>query len=178
MRVLAVRDRGAGPSASHKINVLTKIDSGSSLVNIKSLHFNCGIMTCSRSFVITTCRSTFWSVSFSWAFGTCCWRGHRFCWSWHSLVELPGCGVFGSAGSGVPAAARVGARFRLPTSGCMQVWSLIQFYSVDFSKSRIGEKKCIFNKLTIKLCVSCCWQCPGTSAHRAAGAPDVVLVSL
>ena len=35
MRVLAVRDRGAGPSASHKINVLTKIDFGSSLVNIK-----------------------------------------------------------------------------------------------------------------------------------------------
>jgi len=35
MRVLAVRDRGAGPSASHKINVLTKIDFGSSL----SVHF-------------------------------------------------------------------------------------------------------------------------------------------
>ena len=37
-----------------------------------------------------------------------------------------------------------------------QVWSLSQFYSVDFSKSRIGVKKCVFNKRTIKVCVSCC----------------------
>ena len=37
-----------------------------------------------------------------------------------------------------------------------QVWSLIQYYSVDFSKSRIGVKKCVFNKRTIKVCVSCC----------------------
>ena len=37
-----------------------------------------------------------------------------------------------------------------------QVWSLTRFYSVDFSKSRIGEKKCVFNKRTIKVCVSCC----------------------
>ena len=37
----------------------------------------------------------------------------------------------------------------------VQVWSLTQFYSVDFSKSRIGVKKCIFNKHTIKVCVSC-----------------------
>ena len=37
-----------------------------------------------------------------------------------------------------------------------QVWSLTQFYSVDFSKSRIGVKKCIFNIRTIKVCVSCC----------------------
>ena len=32
-----------------------------------------------------------------------------------------------------------------------QVWSLTQFYSVDFSKSRIGVKKCVFNKPTIKV---------------------------
>ena len=32
-----------------------------------------------------------------------------------------------------------------------QVWSLTQFYSVDFSQSRIDVKKC-----TIKVCVSCC----------------------
>ena len=31
-----------------------------------------------------------------------------------------------------------------------QVWSLAQFYSVDFSKSRIDVKKCVFNKRTIK----------------------------
>ena len=37
-----------------------------------------------------------------------------------------------------------------------QVWSLTQFYSVDFSQSRIGVKKCIFYKRTIKVCVSCC----------------------
>ena len=36
-----------------------------------------------------------------------------------------------------------------------QVWSLTQFYSVDFSKSRINVKKCVFNKRTIKVCVSC-----------------------
>ena len=38
----------------------------------------------------------------------------------------------------------------------VQVWSLTQFYSVDFSKSRIELKKCVFNKRTIKVCVSCC----------------------
>ena len=48
-----------------------------------------------------------------------------------------------------------------------QVWSLTQFYSVDFSKSRIDVKKCVFNKRTIKVCVSCCWRCPGTSAPSA-----------
>ena len=35
-----------------------------------------------------------------------------------------------------------------------QVWSLTQFYSVDFSQSRIGVKKCVFNKRTIKVCVN------------------------
>ena len=48
--------------------------------------------------------------------------------------------------------------------GVDQVWSLTQFYSVDFSQSRIGVNKCIFNKRTIKVCVSCCGRCPGTSA--------------
>ena len=36
-----------------------------------------------------------------------------------------------------------------------QVWSLTQLYSVDFSLSRIGVNKCVFNKRTIKVCVSC-----------------------
>ena len=36
-----------------------------------------------------------------------------------------------------------------------QVWSLTQLYSVDFSKSRIGVKKCVLNERTIKVCVSC-----------------------
>ena len=41
-------------------------------------------------------------------------------------------------------------------SEAVQVWSLTQFYSVDFSKSRNDVKKCVFNKHTIKVCVSCC----------------------
>ena len=36
-----------------------------------------------------------------------------------------------------------------------QVWSLTQFYSIDFSKSWIDVKKCVFNKRTIKVCFSC-----------------------
>ena len=41
-------------------------------------------------------------------------------------------------------------------SGDRQVWSLTQFYSVEFSQSRIGVNKCVFYKRTIKVCVSCC----------------------
>ena len=37
----------------------------------------------------------------------------------------------------------------------VQVWSLTQFYSVDFLNSRINGKKCIFNKCTFKVCVNC-----------------------
>ena len=37
-----------------------------------------------------------------------------------------------------------------------QVWSLTQFYSVDFSQSRIGVGKCVFTERTVKVCVSCC----------------------
>ena len=48
------------------------------------------------------------------------------------------------------------------------VTNSILFYSVDFSQSRIGVKKCVFIKRTIKVCVSCGWQCPGTSAPSAA----------
>ena len=36
------------------------------------------------------------------------------------------------------------------------------------TQSRIDVKKCVFNKRTIKVCVSCCWLCPGTSAPSAA----------
>ena len=34
-----------------------------------------------------------------------------------------------------------------------KVCPLSQFYSVDFSQSRIGVKECFFNKRTIKVCV-------------------------
>ena len=52
----------------------------------------------------------------------------------------------------------------------LQVWSLTQFYYVDCSLSqwRIGKKKCVFYKHTIKVCVSCSLQCPGTSASCVA----------
>ena len=53
-------------------------------------------------------------------------------------------------------------------SGSLQVRSLTQFYSVDFSQSGIGVSKCVFNKRTIKVCVSCCWRCPGTRAPSTA----------
>ena len=36
-----------------------------------------------------------------------------------------------------------------------KVWLQTQFCSVDSSQLRIGVKKCIFNKRTIKVCVSC-----------------------
>ena len=62
-----------------------------------------------------------------------------------------------------------------PSASINQVWSLNQFYSVDFSQPRIRVKKCVFNKRTIKVCVSCSWRGPGTSAP---GTPDSVLVSL
>ena len=39
------------------------------------------------------------------------------------------------------------------TVSVVQVWSLTQFYSVDFSQSRIGVNKCVFNKRTIEVCV-------------------------
>ena len=48
-----------------------------------------------------------------------------------------------------------------------QVWSLTQFYSVDFHNPGSVLQKCVFNKRTIKVCISCCWRCPGTSAPRA-----------
>ena len=38
----------------------------------------------------------------------------------------------------------------------VQLWSLTQFYSIDFSQSRIGVKKCDFYKCTIKVRVTCC----------------------
>ena len=49
-----------------------------------------------------------------------------------------------------------------------RVWSLPQFYSVDFSQSRIGVKKYVFNQHTIKVCVTCFWRCLGTSVPSAA----------
>ena len=39
--------------------------------------------------------------------------------------------------------------------GQRQVWPLTQFYSVDFTQPRIGVSKCVFNKPTIKVWVSC-----------------------
>ena len=44
----------------------------------------------------------------------------------------------------------------VPQAGDNQVWSLTQFYSDDFSQSRIDVKKCVFSKRTNKVCVRCC----------------------
>ena len=49
----------------------------------------------------------------------------------------------------------------------IQVWSLSRFYSVDFSQSRIGVEKCILNKRTIKVCISCSWRWTETSPPSA-----------
>ena len=56
----------------------------------------------------------------------------------------------------------------LEVPGAWQVWSLTQFYSVDFSKSMISVKKCVFYQRTIKVRISFCWRCPGTSVASAA----------
>ena len=56
----------------------------------------------------------------------------------------------------VPPPAFRGLDLPLSLAEVVQVWSPTQFYSVDFSQSRIGVKKCVFNKRTIKVCVSCC----------------------
>ena len=60
----------------------------------------------------------------------------------------------GPAGSG--SAPGTGGERPGPPQNIQQVWSLTQFYSVEFSKSRIDVEKCVFNKRTIKVCVSCC----------------------
>ena len=60
----------------------------------------------------------------------------------------------GSGGGGGGTAFQYPAQ--RPAGTPFQVWSLTQFYSVDFSKSRIDEKKCVYKKRTIKVCVSCC----------------------
>ena len=54
------------------------------------------------------------------------------------------------------AAVGQGEKRRGAISGQKQVWSLTQFYSSDFLKSRIDVKKCVFYKRTIKVFISCC----------------------
>ena len=52
--------------------------------------------------------------------------------------------------------------------GGQRVWSVTQFYAVDFSQSRIHVKKCAFNKRTINVFVSCFCRCLRTSTPSAA----------
>ena len=52
-------------------------------------------------------------------------------------------------------AAGTDAGVVVPTE-LLQVWSLTQFYSVDFSQSRIVIKKCVFNRRTNKVWLKCC----------------------
>ena len=71
-----------------------------------------------------------------------------------SQPAVMGIGGDGGGGGGVGAGQQVWVTRDGPDG--KQVWSLTQFYSVDFSQSRIGVKKFVFNKRTIKVCVSCC----------------------
>ena len=74
-----------------------------------------------------------------------------------------------SRGTGLEGRRAQGRHVSAPRAArCPQVWSLTQFYSVDFSRSRIGVKKCVFNKRTIKVRVSCFLRCPGTFVPSAA----------
>ena len=61
-----------------------------------------------------------------------------------------------SVHAGVVWRSEVDGEVGLLLSGVGQGWSLTQLYSVDFSQSKIGVKKCVFNKRTIKVCVSWC----------------------
>ena len=71
-----------------------------------------------------------------------------------SSSELSFSSVFSWLLLGSEVAMGGGVTSDLPSA--LQVRSLTQFYSVDISKSRISGKKCVFNKRTIKVCVSCC----------------------
>ena len=51
------------------------------------------------------------------------------------------------------------------------VWLQTQFDSAEFLQSRIGDKKCVSNKLTILFGVSSFLWCPGTS-DPTSGVPE------
>ena len=65
---------------------------------------------------------------------------------WGRPPNLPAC----------PLIPRILDNALLSTKNPDQVLSLTQVYSVDFSPSRISEKKCVFNKRTTKVCTICC----------------------
>ena len=64
-------------------------------------------------------------------------------------LHYKGCWLYNAA------VQQVRTKNSLPRVDKNQVWSLTQLHSVDFSQSRIGVKKCVFNKRKIKVCVSC-----------------------
>ena len=81
------------------------------------------------------------------------------------IKHAPTCTTTTSPGSLAPAAAAAAAcsRVTMYSTACLsQVWSLTHFYSADFSQSRISVKECVFNKRTIKACISSLLRCPGT----------------
>ena len=92
------------------------------------------------------------------------WQERLTCWSWPcwwSCWPIP-------AGSATSAATQWWPRpAACSTPGAVQVWSRTHSYSVDFSKSRIGVKKSVFNKHKIKVCVSCFWRCRVFNAAAA-----------
>ena len=106
-------------------------------------------------------KSGFYKTKVPWHWWTTLIRRKRVFWTFRSKITKSVVIQFGRYPDFLPAFNR---RCR---PGLRQVWSLTQFYSVDFSKSKIKVNKFVFNKRTIKVCVSCCWQCPGTSAPNA-----------
>ena len=59
------------------------------------------------------------------------------------------CGVVSSCPNPLLVQGNLSRLSEVPLLLAFQVWSLTQFYSVYFSQSRSGEKKCVFNKRTI-----------------------------
>ena len=78
------------------------------------------------------------------------------------------CTAPGTSGTSQPSWHSPGRSSGPGCTGKCQIWSLTQLYSVDFSPSSTGVKKCVCNKRTIKVCVSCSWRCPGTSLPSAS----------
>ena len=56
---------------------------------------------------------------------------------------------------GVDEGEVVGPRLSGVDEALQGIRSLSELYSVDFSQSRISVEKCVFNRRTIKVCVTC-----------------------
>ena len=80
------------------------------------------------------------------------WPSHRLCLDSLHFVR-PICGRI----QAIPSGRYVWSLPCLVTNSILFCW---------LSKSSIDVIKCIFNKCTIKVCVSCCWRCPALSTPK------------